>query len=192
MSLTSLLIKSSHSLKKPYKNIIKKRYVNRLNYEIYNELLFNGYQVHIKMKEKEDLNVGPSSDDDNNNITTHQDSHYDFELHIDSLRHKRVHYIVKLNDDYPFRKPDLYLNNIYYPYVLPGSSKEILHKLFGIDCLCCHSRICSWDVTTKIIDLILEAEEVIQIKKRMVEIIHARVIQRKYLPPYVHVVEEFL
>jgi len=25
-----------------------------------------------------------------------------------------------------------------------------------------------------------------------VDIIHARVIQRKYLPPYVHVIEEFL
>ena len=190
MSLTSLLIQHGDKNKKPFSNIIKKKYVNRLNYEIYNELLYNGYQVHIKMKEKEEYRENEHNDDGDGDGDFKEDFH--FELHIDSLRHKRVHYIVKLNDDYPFRKPDLYLNNIYYPYVLPGSNKEILHKLFGIDCLCCHSRICSWDVTTKIIDLILEAEEVIQIKKRIVEIIHARVIQRKYLPPYVDVIEEFL
>ena len=178
MSLTSLLIQHGGKNKKPFSNIIKKRYVNRLNYEIYNELLYNGYQVHIKMKEKD--GDGDFKED------------FHFELIINSLKHDNLTYTVKLNDDYPFRKPDLYLNNKYYPFLLPGSNKEILHKLFGIDCLCCHSRMCDWEVTTKIIHLILEAEEVIQIKKRIVEIIHARVIQRKYLPPYVDVIEEFL
>ena len=186
MSLTSLLIQYGDKNKKPFSNIIKKKYVNRLNYEIYNELLYNGYQVHIKMKEKKEHRENDQDADGD----FKEDFH--FELIINSLKHDNLTYTVKLSDDYPFRKPDLYLNNKYYPFLLPGSNKEILYKLFGIECLCCHSRMCDWDVTTKIIDLILEAEEVIEIKKRIVEIIHAKVIRRKYLPPYVDVIEEFL
>ena len=192
MSLTSLLIQHGDKNKKPFSNIIKKKYVNRLNYEIYNELLYNGYQVHIKMKEKKEHRENEHNDDGDGDGDRDFKEDFHFELIINSLKHDNLTYTVKLSDDYPFRKPDLYLNNKYYPFLLPGSNKEILHKLFGIECLCCHSRICDWEVTTKIIHLILEAEEVIEIKKRMVEIIHAKVIQRKYLPPYVHVIEEFL
>jgi len=67
-----------------------------------------------------------------------------------------------LDNDYPFRSPQVFINNIKYNKYLsiPFDITIKLNKTkYKYKCLCCNTILCSWNPTYKIEHILEEIEE---------------------------------
>tara|TARA_B110001469_G_C9437170_1_gene221727 strand:+ start:215 stop:664 length:450 start_codon:yes stop_codon:yes gene_type:complete len=67
-----------------------------------------------------------------------------------------INFTAKLSSQYPFRAPNLFINDISYLKILRFKTKEL--KDMKIDCLCCKSLTCTnnWAPSKKVNDIIEE------------------------------------
>jgi len=112
----------------------------------------------------------------NDNITTSKKSVYKFIL----------------NNHYPFRPPEIYLNNIMYSTILQMKSdyeKEMVKKIKGQDCLCCYSVNCSanWSPAIKLYQIINEIKSTLKFKKDIINLMLAEKIKKQYNIPYAYI-----
>ena len=67
---------------------------------------------------------------------------------------------VKINSNYPFHPPDMFINKKSYLTVIIDYPKYVYEKLNekGITCLCCESILCKnrWNPSIKIINIVDE------------------------------------
>ena len=89
-----------------------------------------------------------------------------------------------LNNMHPFRPPiNIMVNNFEYLTLLRCNNTYLKMLNINKECLCCESLICknNWTVTTNIYNLMDEIFINMNIKSRIVELIHALKIKEKYL-----------
>ena len=106
--------------------------------------------------------------------------------------------IITLNDRYPFQAPkvkyfDKDIQQIYRTNFVDELNELTYQegncilcdkeKCSGCLCMCCSTIICrnNWYPQRKIIDIINECKKYINIKSRLIERIHCKKIQEKYL-----------
>jgi ubiquitin-protein ligase len=84
--------------------------------------------------------------------TTNDD--YPVEIIIeDKLYTRNNKYKFKMNKYYPFKQPVININNkTYFQFIQFSSQKslQMLKTLFGYDCLCCQTQLCSFNWLPKV------------------------------------------
>tara|TARA_B100000795_G_C22404725_1_gene288494 strand:+ start:131 stop:520 length:390 start_codon:yes stop_codon:yes gene_type:complete len=92
---------------------------------------------------------------------------------------------LKFKIDYPFKPPDVYLNNINIIEYFRSSRLfyDDLQKITERKCLCCHNLLCKfqWGPTLSTIDIINEIYCIFRTKIRLVERYLCKKITDKYL-----------
>lgn len=85
---------------------------------------------------------------------------------------------VKINSNYPFHPPDMFINNKSYLTVIIDYPKYVYKKLNekGITCLCCESILCKnrWNPSIKIINII---DEYFKNRKLICDIIKKKIVE---------------
>lgn len=104
---------------------------------------------------------------------------------------KRVYKFI-LNSHYPFRPPEIYLNNTIYANILQMKGdyeKEMVKKLKGQDCLCCYSVNCTtnWSPAIKLFQIINEIKSTLKFKKDIINLMLAEKIKKQYNIPYAYI-----
>jgi len=97
---------------------------------------------------------------------------------------------------FPFYPPKIFVNDLSYFNILQMTGeygKNILKKLKGQDCLCCHSLNCSanWSPAVKLYHIIDEIKNTLKIKRDIINLLLANKIKIKYNIPYAHI-EDYL
>ena len=87
-----------------------------------------------------------------------------------------INILFTFGKDYPFKSPDIYLNNI--PYL-----KYLAFKWNGNPCMCCVSKFCSnnWCPAFTLPLIINDVYETIHIKQQKTRLLLINVIKNKYL-----------
>jgi hypothetical protein len=103
-----------------------------------------------------------------------------------SFQRKNNTYFFKISANYPFQKPELYINglDLKYLYDLRTSRfKNLLKYVSGMNCLCCHSLLCkdNWSPSTLFERIISQMEYFKTIKYHIFLKIIADQIKVKYL-----------
>ena len=116
----------------------------------------------------------------NAHVETHVFDNHDCIL----FDNQKIHVQFVLDKMHPFRPPiNIMLNNFEYLALL--RCNNIYLKMLNInkECLCCESLTCknNWTVQTNIHNLMDEIFTNMNIKSRIVELIHALKIKEKYL-----------
>ena len=92
---------------------------------------------------------------------------------------------LKFKTDYPFKPPDVYLNDINIIEYFRSSRLfyDDLKKITERKCLCCHNLLCKfqWGPTLSTIDIINEIYCIFRTKIRLVERYLCKKITDKYL-----------
>ncbi len=101
-----------------------------------------------------------------------------------------------LDSNYPFRPPEMYVNNRPYASILQMKGeyeKTMVKKIKGQDCLCCHSINCAvnWSPAIRLHRIIDEIKDTIKFKKDIINLLLAEKIKKKYNIPYAYI-EAFL
>ena len=104
---------------------------------------------------------------------------------------KRVYKFI-LNSHYPFRPPEIYINNTLYASMLQMSGeyeKEMVKKIKGQDCLCCYSVNCTanWSPAIKLFNIINEIKSTLKFKKDIINLMLAEKIKKQYNIPYAYI-----
>jgi len=104
---------------------------------------------------------------------------------------KRVYKFI-LNSHYPFRPPEIYLNNTIYSNLLQMKGdyeKEMVKKLKGQDCLCCYSVNCTanWSPAIKLYQIINEIKSTLKFKKDIINLLLVDKIKKQYNIPYAYI-----
>jgi ubiquitin-protein ligase len=104
---------------------------------------------------------------------------------------KRVYKFI-LNSHYPFRPPEIYINNTMYSNILQMKGdyeKKMVKKLKGQDCLCCHSVNCNvnWSPAIKLFNIINEIKDTLKFKRDIINVLLADKIKKKYNIPYAYI-----
>lgn len=104
---------------------------------------------------------------------------------------KRVYKFI-LTNHYPFRPPESYLNNTIYSTILQMKGdyeKEMVKKIKGQDCLCCHSVNCNanWSPAIKLFNIINEIKNTLQFKRDIINLMLAEKIKKQYNIPYAYI-----
>lgn len=112
--------------------------------------------------------------------------------HNNELRTKRRVYKFILTNHYPFRPPEIYVNNTMYSNVLQMRGeyeKEMVKKIKGQDCLCCHSLNCNanWSPAIKLFHIINEIKDTLKFKRDIINVMLADKIKKKYNIPYAYI-----
>ena len=105
---------------------------------------------------------------------------------------KRRVYKFILTNHYPFRPPEIYVNNTMYSNVLQMRGeyeKEMVKKIKGQDCLCCHSLNCNanWSPAIKLFHIINEIKDTLKFKRDIINVMLADKIKKKYNIPYAYI-----
>lgn len=97
---------------------------------------------------------------------------------------------ITITNLYPFSPPKIKINNQSYHYFLQSNN---LKKINLKKCLCCSSIVCpnNWTPSYGIIHIINEIYNNIYIKKTIVEILHLKKIENKYLQ-FESIIKNFL
>jgi ubiquitin-protein ligase len=126
---------------------------------------------------------------------------YELYNNVQLIKNDRFHeIIVTINNDtirlicsndYPFKIPNIYINNLTYKsYISIRSIRfiNILKKLYGTDCLCCHSYLCmdKWAPTTTLIKIINEILSYKKLIKKIIIYELCRQIENKFNITYIH------
>ena len=151
---------------------VKSRLKNECNilYKDYHNVVIDVVPDKITVSATEFMNTN------NNNIITSK---------------KRVYKFI-LNSHYPFRPPESYLNNTIYSTILQMKGdyeKEMVKKIKGQDCLCCHSVICNanWSPAIKLFNIINEIKSTLKFKRDMINVMLADKIKKQYNIPYAYI-----
>ena len=93
---------------------------------------------------------------------------------------KIVEIEMKIPDMYPFRPPEIKVNNKNYYHLLKTSN---LRKINQPYCLCCSTIICNsnWSPSHGLMHIINEIYQNIYHKKNIIIVLHLEKIEKKYL-----------
>ena len=88
-----------------------------------------------------------------------------------SIKLKKNNIILIFDDNYPFRYPNIKINNMSYISIISRTNKDYLKEINGFDCLCCNSLLCNdrWGPTIRIESLVNEIKNFLDIKIRIIE-----------------------
>lgn len=111
-------------------------------------------------------------------------------VEIISYSKKRTYKFI-LTNQYPFRPPKIYINDQPYLNILQlrgDYEKDMVKKIKGQDCLCCHSMSCSanWSPAIKLLRIIDEIKDTLKFKRDIINVLLADKIKKKYNMPYAH------
>jgi ubiquitin-protein ligase len=114
---------------------------------------------------------------------------------IDAGKRNRIYKFI-LTPEYPFKPPEIYVNNYLYSTVLQikgDFEKSMVKKLKGHDCLCCHSLNCSanWSPAVRLYRIIDEIKDTLKFKRDIINLIMVDKIKKRYNIPYAYI-EKFL
>ena len=104
---------------------------------------------------------------------------------------KRVYKFI-LNSHYPFRPPEIYINNTMYSTILQMKGdyeKKMVKKIKGQDCLCCHSVNCNanWSPAIKLNRIIDEIKDTLKFKRDIINLMLVEKIKNQYNIPYAYI-----
>lgn len=113
-------------------------------------------------------------------------------LHTNKNSIKMRVYKFILGSHYPFRPPEIYLNNYPYSTILQMKGdyeKNMIKKIKGKDCLCCHSINCNanWSPAIRLCRIIDEIKETINLKKDIINLLLVEKIKKQYNMPYAYI-----
>ena len=94
---------------------------------------------------------------------------------------------IKITNEYPFKAPQVYLNNDKYINLRMVPHK--FTKYISHGCLCCSTILCNWIPSYNLSDIFKEIKEFIKIKRRIVERIFAERVVDKYFGHYIPIIE---
>jgi ubiquitin-protein ligase len=105
---------------------------------------------------------------------------------LDKNYSKNNIYTFLINKNYPFTQPNVFINNITYIQFMQIKSPEtlkLLKEIWGYDCLCCSTYMCSdnWRPTIKILNIIEEIQFYRNIRLAIMYKILCNKISQKYL-----------
>jgi len=105
---------------------------------------------------------------------------------------KKRTYKFILTIQYPFHPPKIFVNNHPYMSILQTRSdyeKDMVKKIKGNDCLCCHSINCSanWSPAIKLDRIINEVKNILKFKRDIINVLLADKIKKKYNIPYAYI-----
>ena len=105
---------------------------------------------------------------------------------------KRRGYKFILTNLYPFQPPKIFVNDQPYADLLRiqgDYQKNMLKKIRGQECLCCHSVNCSanWSPAIKIHRIINEINNTIKFKRDIINLLLTDKIKKKYNIPYAYI-----
>ena len=151
---------------------LKSRLKNECNilYKDYHNVVIDVIPDKITVSATEFMNTN------NNNIITSK---------------KRVYKFI-LTSHYPFRPPESYLNNTIYSTILQMKGdyeKEMVKRIKGQDCLCCHSMNCNanWSPAIKLFNIINEIKSTSKFKRDIINVMLADKIKKQYNIPYAYI-----
>ena len=91
------------------------------------------------------------------------------------------------NHIYPFCKPTVYINDKFYCDFLLKISNTILYLYDKKNCLCCDTILKNWVASRKLINLIHEIHDHINIIQKHNDIMNSKYVEYKLnLPPIIH------
>lgn len=80
---------------------------------------------------------------------------------------KSILLTILFDETYPFRAPKVKVNIKYDYLALMGTIPyEIVKQETGLDCLCCNSILCKWGPNLRMLDIINECHERLEMKLR--------------------------
>jgi len=106
---------------------------------------------------------------------------------VELIDGKQHIYGFEISENYPFIPPKIfYQNKTYLKYLInnfTSNNIQLLKKVSGYDCLCCHSYQCrdNWSPAVTIDKIIGEIHSNRKIKRKMINKIMADKIKFKYL-----------
>ena len=111
-------------------------------------------------------------------------------VEIISYSKKRTYKFI-LTNQYPFHPPKIFINDQPYLSILQlrgDYEKDMVKKIKGLDCLCCHSINCvaNWSPAIKLLRIIDEIKDTIKLKKNIINLLLADKIKKKYTMPYAY------
>lgn len=114
---------------------------------------------------------------------------------IDSGKRNIIYKFI-LTSDYPFKPPEIYVNNHLYSTMLQMKGdleKDMVKKLKGQECLCCHSLNChaNWTPAIRLYRIIDEIKDTLKFKRDIINLILVDKIKKKYNIPYAYI-EKYL
>ena len=88
---------------------------------------------------------------------------------------------IECNTGYPFRPPNIFVNNIKYISLLrPTPLFHLYKKFLNIpNCLCCNSILCNWNLNYGCKHILTEVRNNFIIKNRLRRMIYAKKIMNK-------------
>jgi len=113
--------------------------------------------------------------------------------HNDNIKSTKMRvYKFILDNHYPFRPPEIYVNNCPYSTILQirgEYQKEMVKKLKGQDCLCCHSVNCraNWSPAIRLYRIIDEIKDTLKFKRDIINIMLVDKIKKQYNIPYAYI-----
>jgi len=95
-------------------------------------------------------------------------------------------YTFLINQNYPFSQPAVYINDksyIQYMKIFSLQTLKMIKDIWGYDCLCCNTYVCSntWTPITKIINIIEEIQRYRNIRQAIIYKLLCDKISTKYL-----------
>jgi hypothetical protein len=97
--------------------------------------------------------------------------------------------IIINNNDYPWKPPDILVNNYKYKQLICVDYKLLEKLKIPIKCLCCSTILCDWQPLHTFVDILNELVTFLDIKKRTVEMMFCEKIMHKYFGFYLPIVE---
>lgn len=151
---------------------IKSRIKNDCN------VLYKDYEVLIDVIERGEITIYVVEHIRNYNSKTNKTS-------------QRTYKFI-LTTNYPFHPPKIFVNEQPYANLLRiqgDYQKDMVKKMRGQDCLCCHSLNCSvnWSPAIKLHRIIDEIKDTIKFKRDIINLLLADKIKKKYNIPYAYI-----
>jgi len=108
-----------------------------------------------------------------------------------NLNAKKRTYKFVITPNYPFHPPKIYINGNPYMDLLQmrgNYERDMVKKLRGNDCLCCHSLNCSanWSPAVRLYHIIDEINGILKFKKDIINLLLSAKIKIKYNIPYAY------
>jgi len=131
------------------------------------------------------------NDDDFVTITKYHGE--DFDIIFRNIKDNRLYKFI-ISPKYPFKAPELVLNNRpYSSYFLFKSPefRELFYKYKGHRCFSCESLLCpnNWKPTVRLTKIIEEVNLFYKECKEIIDIVIVNVIKRKYLIDDINIIE---
>ena len=102
----------------------------------------------------------------------------------------KVKILIEIDEEYyPFRRPNVKINNINYLDYLVINTKFLKEITSEYKCLCCQSILCKWYAGYNFFHIFQEVINFFSIKLRILQRIYCKLITNQIIGTYVPIIE---